>query len=450
MSALATILSKRGYSVSGSDSKKNIAISNLEKEGIKIFSGQNASNIQTICNSKILPLIVSSTAIPPNNLELKAAQKEKLEIWHRSDLLAYLIQKQPSIAIAGSHGKTTTSTMITTLLAMANEDPTAIIGGYIPYYRSNGHAGSGKLLIAEADESDGTLVKFQAKLGLITNLELDHTDHYCNLEEVIQAMQTFGKGCKSLLANYDCPTIRQNLKASAWWSIKTKKGVEFAALPVSIDGKETIAEIYEKGEFLGEIKLSMPGLHNLSNAIAAIGACRLEGFSFGELQNLIPQLQAPKRRFDYRGEWNERLIVDDYAHHPSEVRATVEMARLMIKTGRSPLPRPPKRLVVVFQPHRFSRTQEFLHDFASALGGADSVLLAPVYGAGEMAIEGATSQALAESIKKTHSKIFIGVAKNFKEIEVLLTEKTNRNDLIIAMGAGDINTLFDQLQLKKK
>ena len=447
MSALALILMKRGYSISGSDQKPSQFLKSLSAQGIKIFKQQNATNIQTICqNNYVQTLVVVSTAVPNSNPELKAAKKAKLKICHRSDILAALIQQQPSIAVAGSHGKTTTSTFITTLLAKSNQDPTAVIGGVIPYFNSNGHAGLGKLLVAEADESDGSLVKFHAQLGLITNLELDHTDHYPDLNALIKTMKVFSKNCKHLLANYDCPNLRKNIKASNWWSIETSQGVDFAALPVRVDGNQTIADIYEKGQRISQIALPMAGLHNLSNAIAAIAACRLAGTPLNVLQKNISHLKAPGRRFDFRGVWKGRQIVDDYAHHPSEVRATLSMARLMIDSGQSPLPKSPKRLVVIFQPHRYSRINQFLKDFAFSLEKSDLVFIAPVYAAGESPITGTESKSLAICLKKHYPKMPVLVAESLEEITDFVKNHTLENDLVLTLGAGDINKLWEKLR----
>ncbi|MFL0730013.1 MAG: UDP-N-acetylmuramate--L-alanine ligase [Prochlorococcus sp.] len=449
MSALALILANRGHSVSGSDPRNNAAVERLRAQGIQVFREQSSANIKTICsNVDIPPVVVISTAIPKNNPELEATKQTELKILHRSDLLAALIQAQPSIAVAGSHGKTTTSTLLTTLLATSNQDPTAVIGGEVPYYGSNGHAGKGRLLIAEADESDGSLVKFSASLGVITNLELDHTDHYVNLDELINTMKKFGQGCQRLLANYDCPILKEHFDATAWWSIKTAVDVDFAAIPIHLYGNQTIADIYEQGELIGQITLPMPGLHNLSNAMAAIAACRLEaGLSFEQLKQGLADLQPPGRRFDFRGSWENRQIVDDYAHHPSEVRATLAMARLMVNSGLSPLPCPPKRLLAVFQPHRYSRTNKFLNDFATALGDADAVLLAPVYGAGENPIQGATSESLAKAIKIQHPNLSVKVGQDLNQLALLVQKHSLEGDLVLVMGAGDVNNLWSQLQL---
>ncbi len=449
MSALALILFKRGYSVSGSDQQSSHSLKCLSDQGVKIFDQQNESNITHICkNNRLNPIVVLSTAIPSNNQELQAAKQANLEIWHRSDLLAALIHKQPTIAIAGSHGKTTTSTIITTLLALSGRDPTAVIGGLVPHYKSNGHAGQGKLLIAEADESDGSLIKFDPELGVITNLELDHTDHYPNLETLISTMQIFRQRSKRTLANYDCPNLRKNFKASAWWSVKTYQGVDFAALPVKFDGNETVAMIYEKEKLIGKITLPLAGIHNLSNSIAAIGACRMEGMSFEELKKYMPFVQAPSRRFELRGNWKGRQIIDDYAHHPSEISATIARARLMVKSNPNDLTKENKRLVVVFQPHRYSRTKNFLNDFAKSLGKADLVLLAPLYEAGEKPIQGINNKSLAIAMKKYHVNVPVLVSDSLDHLTILVKENTLENDLIISMGAGDINSLWQRLQNK--
>ena len=446
MSALALILAERGHRVSGSDPRDSPTLQQLKGVGVQVFKTQLAANIETICleNHKP-PVVVVSTAIPRNNPELEAANAADLTLWHRSDLLAALIDNQPAIAVAGSHGKTTTSTILTTLLEHAGEDPTAVIGGVVPCFSSNGHAGQGRLLVAEADESDGTLVKFRAELGVITNIELDHTDHYASLEELITTMQRFGRGCSRLLANLDCPILREHFDPSAWWSVKTAENVDFAALPISVDGDQTIADFYEQGELIGQINLPLPGLHNLSNAMAAIAACRLQGLSLEQLQSGLKELRSPGRRFDFRGTWEGRQIVDDYAHHPSEVLATLAMARLMISSGKSPLPCPPRRLMVVFQPHRYSRTAEFLNDFASALGTADCLLLAPIYAAGEHPIEGVNSDSLAKTIKSLHPQLPVTVADNLDQLTAQVQQQSRSGDLVLAMGAGDVNSLWRRL-----
>ncbi len=446
MSALALILADRGHSVSGSDRKLTPAMQALEGKALVLFDSQTPNNFADLKARKIeAPLVVVSTAIPNTNPELIEAQRLDLTIWHRSDLLAWLIEQQSSIAVAGSHGKTTTSTVLTTLLATVGEDPTAVIGGVVPCYGSNGHTGNGRLLVAEADESDGSLVKFKASLGIITNLELDHTDHYRNLDDLIETMKTFGRGCKRLLINDDDPILREHFQADACWSVQHFETADYAALPVQLDGDRTIANYYEQGKRVGQINLPLPGLHNLSNVVAAIAACRMEGVPSEALLSAVSELRSPGRRFDFRGEWQDRQVVDDYAHHPSEVQATLTMAQLMVQSGRSPLPRTPKRLLAVFQPHRFSRTQEFLNAFAQALTSADALILAPIYGAGEQPIEGINSEFLARSIQRINPNQPVFVASTMEELASLVKQHSQPDDLILAMGAGDVNSLWERL-----
>jgi UDP-N-acetylmuramate--alanine ligase len=222
--------------------------------------------------------------------------------------------------------------------------------------------------------------------------------------------------------------------------------VDFAALPLELNGDSTVAAFFEQGEQVGTFRLPLPGLHNLSNATAAMAACRLHGVSFAELRLAVEGLQAPGRRFDYRGTWCTRQVVDDYAHHPSEVAATLAMARLMLSSGRSPLPEPPQRLLAVFQPHRYSRTAEFLEPFAEALCQADEVLLAPLYAAGESPIAGISSGALAAAIQRIRPDLSVTVTESLEQLTDVVATRSLPGDLVLAMGAGDVNGLWGRLQ----
>ena len=447
MSALARILVDRGHTVSGSDPRNNATTQQLKSLGVTVYDRQDASSIDALLASvsQKAPVIVISTAIPESNPELHRAREQGLVIWHRSDLLAALIEQQPSIAGAGSHGKTTTSTLITSLLMAAGEDPTAVIGGIVPCIGSNGHAGQGKLLVAEADESDGSLVKFTPTLGVITNLELDHTDHYNGLDDLIATLQQFAAGCNRLLANHDCPVLQEQFEPTAWWSNQQSDGVAYAALPLSLEGDRCIARFYEAGQPIGDFTLPLAGRHNLSNATAALAACRMEGLPFEQLVEGLSTLEAPGRRFDHRGTWEGRHIVDDYAHHPSEVKATLDMAQLMVKSGKSPLPSPPRRLLAVFQPHRYSRTQQFFTDFAQALQNCDALVLAPVYAAGEQPLQGICSNTLAEQVRSINPDLEVVVADDLNQLTELVKQHSRQDDLVLAMGAGDINGLWGRL-----
>ena len=462
MSAIAGILADRGFWVSGSDPRDNAVLADLRSRGVRVYLNQSAATITAILatpppaalpspepgqpQQPLRPLVVVSSAVPSSNPELVEARRLGLEVCHRSDVLGALIRSQSAIAIAGSHGKTTTSTMVATLLAATNQDPTAVIGGIVPAFGSNGRSGAGALLVAEADESDGSLVKFPASLGVITNLELDHTDHYPDLDSLISTLQRFAQGCESLLANWDDPVLRQHFHAQAWWSVVQTEAVDFAAIPVQLNGDSCVADFHEGGQLMGRFTLPLPGLHNLSNATGALAACRLQGVPFAELVVALASLQAPGRRFDYRGTWQGRQVVDDYAHHPSEVAATLAMARLMVSSGRSPLPSPPQRLVAVFQPHRYTRTAQFLQGFAQALSQADALVLAPLYTAGEEPIPGISSEALAAEIRRIRPDLAVAVALDLDDLAERVVRSTVGGDLVLAMGAGDVNGLWNRLQ----
>ena len=446
MSALAGILAERGHSVSGSDPRSGPAVDRLRHLGVRVFREQNAATISAIrSGTSHTPLVVISSAVPESNAELTEARRVGLPICHRSDVLAALINTQASIAVAGSHGKTTTSTLIATLLANTGNDPTAVIGGVVPAFGSNGRHGQGPLLVAEADESDGSLVKFRPRLGLLTNVELDHTDHYSDLDALITTLNRFAAGSARLLANRDCPILREHFEASHWWSIESPQGVEFAAIALEERGDGTRAAFFEQGQQVGELEIPLPGRHNLSNAVAALAACRLEGVAFAELAEAVANLRPPGRRFDFRGTWNGRLVVDDYAHHPSEVGATLRMARLMLESGRSPLPVVPKRVLAVFQPHRYSRTAQFLDGFAEALTQADAVLLAPLYAAGESPIKGIDSTALGAALQALAPDLQVHVASSLPDLAQQVARVSAAGDLVLAMGAGDVNGLWDRL-----
>ncbi|WP_216904360.1 UDP-N-acetylmuramate--L-alanine ligase [Synechococcus sp. CCY 9618] len=453
MSALAGILAQRGFAVSGSDPRPGPVLERLRGVGVRIFQEQTAATIDAVLaatggegsSDDLPPLVVISSAVPASNPELAEARRRGLPVVHRSDVLAALINAQPSIAVAGSHGKTTTSTLIATLLEAVREDPTAVIGGIVPAFGSNGRQGHGRLLVAEADESDGSLVKFRPHLGLLTNIELDHTDHYPDLASLVATLQRFAAGCTTLLANRDCPVLRNHFQATSWWSTCSLEGADFAAIPLEERGDGTLATYFEQGVALGAIEVPLPGRHNLSNTLAAVAACRLEGVPLQALRQAVAGLRPPGRRFDCRGLWQDRAIVDDYAHHPSEVAATLAMARLMVDSGRSPLPLVPRRLVAVFQPHRYTRTAQFLEDFAAALSRADAVLLAPLYAAGEAPLAGISSPALAEALRSIDPDLPVEVADSMEALAELVARVTGPGDLVLAMGAGDVNSLWDRL-----
>ena len=449
MSALAMILAKNGYSISGSDQKRSSILRELAENNINIFQNQEDSNIDKISKEKKNNvLIVISSAIQANNLELKAAKKYNLPIKHRSEILKFLIDQKKSIVISGSHGKTTTSTYIATILSILKKDPTAVIGGIVPLYKKNYNISNSELLVAEADESDGSLVNFNPSIGIITNIELEHVNHYKNLEELIKTMKQFAENCKFLIGNYDCENIQKNIQCSKWFSIQKINNVDFALIPKKSNGYEIIAEYYEHGNFIDTIKVPIPGLHNLSNTIAAIASCRTAGVLFKDIKISINNLKLPARRFDCKGLWKKRILVEDYSHHPSEIDAAISIANLKIKTKNKIHKISPNRLVTIFQPHRFSRTKEFKKEFAQSLSKSDLVFITPIYSAGEDEIEGTSNQSIGNELKRLKPNLEIYTPDNNLELKKLIKEKTVEKDLILIMGAGDINIICRNLFLE--
>lgn len=449
MSALAMILAKNGYSISGSDIKNSPILKELVNNQINIFNTQKESNIDKILEKKKENiLIVISSAIRPDNLELKKAKKYNLQIKHRSEILKFLIDQKKSIVISGSHGKTTTSTYITTILSILKKDPTAVIGGIVPLFKKNYNVSNSEMLVAEADESDGSLVTFNSNIGIITNLELEHVDHYQNLEDIIKVMKKFAENSDYLIANYDCENLKNNIEASKWFSIQETSNIDFALIPKESNGCEIIAEYYEKEKFIDLITIPIPGIHNLSNTVAAIAACRIAGIGFKNIKKGIKYLQLPSRRFDYRGLWKNRLIVEDYAHHPSEIDAAISIASTMINTKNNLSEISPERLVSIFQPHRYSRTRKFQKEFALSLSKSDLVFITPIYSAGEDEIKGINNKTIENELRKLKPNLGVYTPDNNQDLIKLIKENTMEKDLILIMGAGDINMICANLFLE--
>ena len=313
MSAVAMGLLKKGYSISGSDLVKNNEIKKLEKLGAIIFNSQIGQNIEFITskfNNKLINFVVS-TAIKPENKELIYCREKNFSVRHRSEILALLMQSYTTLAVAGSHGKTSTSTFLSTLLELCTHNSSSITGGVIPIYDSNCHLEDTKFLVAEVDESDGTIIKYKSDIGIINNIDFDHCDHFSDLGEVISSFKIFAKNSKKLLINNDCEITRNNFYSDNKWSNTTTINVAYALIPTDINESHTIGKYYENGNFISNINIPIPGLHNLSNITAAIAASRMIGVDFIEIKKNIKYIELPKKRFEFRGQTDERLLYDD-------------------------------------------------------------------------------------------------------------------------------------------
>lgn len=450
MSALAYVLAKRQLPVSGSDLRPNHITRKLESIGTHIFGRQEASNLEFFrpqitaevglnwqklpaelpANTQsILPQVICSTAINTNNLEYKAALELGCPILHRSDVLAALIADYYSIAVAGTHGKTTTSSMIGYMLLKAGLDPTILVGGEVNAWEGNARLGESRYLVAEADESDGSLVKHAPEIGVITNIELDHPDHYDTLEEVVDIFQKFAKGCKTVIASIDCATVRDRLQPTISYSLYPDTNADYTVTNIDYRADGTTALVWEKGKALGVLNLKLLSRHNLSNALAAVAVGRILGLEFGEIAKGIASFEGARRRFEFRGEVGGITFIDDYAHHPSEIRATLAAARLQARPGQ--------RVVAIFQPHRYSRTLTFLDEFAESFTHADLVVITDIYSAGEPNLGQISGEVLAQAIAKQHPNVVYKAT--IPDVCEFLLQALRAGDLALFLGAGNLN-----------
>ena len=465
MSALAQIVARRQLPVSGSDLRSSHITDRLEALGIKIFYRQEASNldhfaptqpkcqplsvpaggidtlpeIAAISNRNgCLPQVICSTAIAIANPEYQAAIELGCPIFHRSDLLAALIEQYRAIAVSGTHGKTTTSSLIGYMLFKSNLDPTIIVGGEVDDWNGNARSGRGEYLVAEADESDGSLVKHHPSIGVITNIELDHPDRYQNIQEVIGIFQTFARQCKILIGCIDDPIIRDELALTISYGLNPDSGADYSAKNIIYHAEGSEAEIWEKGVCLGILHLPLLGEHNLSNALAAIAVGRQVGLEFVTIARSLATFGGTKRRFEHRGEAKGITFIDDYAHHPKEIEVTLAAAKLRVDGNNSH-----QRVVAIFQPHRYSRTKTFLQEFAKAFQDADVVIITDIYSAGETNTSGIRGDDLAKAIALNHQNVRyhadVNSLADFMQQEIL-----RAGDLAIFLGAGNLNQTIPQ------
>ncbi|MDB9516182.1 UDP-N-acetylmuramate--L-alanine ligase [Roseofilum reptotaenium CS-1145] len=459
MSALAYILAKRNLPVSGSDIRLSHITERLQEIGTQIFGSQEGKNLEIYHSvtdrsseqgkaiatalkernssdnrNGHLPQVICSTAINTNNAEYKAALELGCPIFHRSDVLAALIQDYRSVAVAGTHGKTTTSSLIGYLLLRAALDPTIIIGGEVKAWEGNARFGQGEFLVAEADESDGSLVKIAAEIGVVTNIELDHPDHYQSLDQVIETFERFKKQCKTLVGCIDCPIVRDRIHPTISYSLNLESGAAYSVDRIIYTSQGTQARVWERGQLLGEIEIPLLGQHNLSNALAAIAVARYLGIPFSTLQEALSSFEGAKRRFEYRGEFKGSMLIDDYAHHPSEIQATLAAASLRAKD---------QRVIAIFQPHRYSRTQMFLTEFAQSFGQANQVVVTDVYSAGEANLDRFQGETVAQVIGEYHDRV--SYQPTLKDVENYLVAHLQPGDYAVFLGAGNLNQIIPKL-----
>jgi UDP-N-acetylmuramate--alanine ligase len=434
MSAIAKVLLAKGYAVSGSDIAKSESVNRLQQLGAKIFLGHDAANIEGA------QAIVVSTAIAGSNPEVAAARAQGLPVFHRADMVAALMDERRGIAVAGAHGKTTTTSMIALMLEKAGLDPTIIIGGDIDYLNGNAKLGAGKWLVAEADESDASFLKLNPKVAVVTNIENDHMDHYGTMENILKAFAAFlGKlpatdGLAVLC--FDNPHVRDlaGRCRRPCISYALDAAADYTAADIATRGTTTTYTAINRGQPLGTVQINVPGRHNVANSLAAVAVGLHAGLGFDRIADGLAHFQGVKRRFQTKGRVGGIWVVDDYAHHPTEIAATLSAARDVN----------PRRLVCVFQPHRYTRTKFLRQEFGGAFIKADLLVLTDVYSAGETPIPGISGETLKEEIERQTGRKVTYIADK-ANIARYLSEIAEPGDLIMTMGAGNIYLTGEEL-----
>ena len=432
MSGIAEIMLRIGYVVQGSDAKASANTERLEKLGAKIFIGHDGAHIEGAS------AIVYTTAVRPDNPEMVAARDLRLPLVRRAEMLAELMRLQYSVAVGGTHGKTTTTSMIACLLDAGGMDPTVVNGGIINAYGTNAKVGEGEWIVVEADESDGTFLKLKSTVAVVTNIDPEHLDHYGDFDAVKRAFQDFVENIPFYGFAAVCTDHPEVLAVAARVDNRrlvtygTNPQAEFRATKISMgpDGARfdvVITPLKGEAATLEDLHMPMPGEHNVLNALAAIAVARELGVSDTAIREGLDRFGGVRRRFTTTGTVGEVRIIDDYGHHPVEIAAVLKAARAVTES----------RVVAVMQPHRYSRLQDLFEEFCGCFNDADVVIVADVYAAGEAPLEGVDRDALVEGLRRWgHRRVIPLEAPD--ALAGLVAEEAKAGDLVVCLGAGDI------------
>ncbi len=427
MSALALILLQSGHEVQGSDINSSKITDLLQKSGATVFTGHRAEQVGDA------RLVVYSTAIPDDNPELAAAREKEIPLWHRSEMLAAILNGGYGIAVAGTHGKTTTTAMVSLLLTTAGLDPTAIIGGEVSFFGGNARLGKSRYIVAEACESDHSFLRYLPSLAVVTNIEADHLEYYGgNFGRLVDTYRGFIDNVReggTVVICGDDPILRdfrERLRPPVLSYGIDYEDVDLRGSDIRLKELGSLFRVFYRGELLGEAELRVPGRHNVLNALGSAAVGLSLGIDFATIREALSLFDGARRRFDIIGEKRGIMVVDDYAHHPTEIKATLKAAR---GSGR--------RLICVFQPHRYTRTSFLWEQFLEAFEEADIVLLDEIYSAGEKPIAEVSSQKMARQLEE-RDRLGVHVIGDKEEMVRFLKEETRGGDLVITMGAGDI------------
>jgi UDP-N-acetylmuramate--alanine ligase len=430
MSGIAEILLNLGYQVSGSDQKRNETIERLERLGAKIHVGHAAANVEGA------HVLVYSSAVSRDNVEVQAARQHQVPTIARAEMLAELMRLKYGIAVAGTHGKTTTTSLVAAVLAEGRLDPTIVVGGRVSHLGSNARLGQGEFLVAEADESDGSFLKLAPTIAVVTTIDAEHLDHYGTLEAIRAAFLTFVNKVPfygSVVLCLDQPNIQMLLpqveKRLVTYGLES--GADLVARRLHLSGMTSRFDVHHRGTLLGECTLQIPGRHNVLNALAAIGVGLDLEIPFRTIQTALAGFAGVQRRFQIRGTAGGVTVVDDYGHHPVEIRATLAAAKAGFDC----------RVVTVFQPHRYSRTQHLRQEFLTAFNQADVVVVMDIYAAGEAPIAGVSAADLVEGIRAHGHRNVTYLGSDRARIVDYVCEISRPGDLVLTLGAGDVSQL---------
>jgi len=438
MSGIAELLLNLGYTVSGSDLKGSSVTRRLGNLGGKIFHDHKGENVGGA------DVVVYSSAVSQENPEILEAKEQYIPVIPRAEMLAELMRLKYGIAVAGAHGKTTTTSMIASILTRGDLDPTVVIGGRLDIWGgSNAKLGQGEILVAESDESDGSFMLLSPTIAVVTNIDEEHIDHYGNMDALRQAFVTFINripfyGLATLcLDNEEIQGIIPRLK-KRYLTYGMSSQADLRARDIEKGRLEVSFEVLQRNRSLGRVKVGMPGTHNVQNALAAICVGLELDLDLKDIKEGLKDLGGLARRFQVIGEKGGVVLLDDYGHHPTEISATLETARECW---------PERRVVVVFQPHRYSRTQRLYDRFVLCFNHADVLMVAPIYSAGEAPIEGVDAEWLSQGIKEHGHKEVI-LCRSEKDIMGQLSRILKAGDVVMTLGAGDVHRLGEKL-LKK-
>ncbi len=434
MSGIARIMLAKGFSISGSDKSESAMLTSLKALGAEIFIGHASQNLG---NAQI---VIISSAINESNAELLAAKAKGLPIIARATALAWLMSESTSVAIAGTHGKTTTTAMLTVALQSAGLDPSFAIGGTINTAGTNAHSGTGTIFVAEADESDGSFLAYKPTGAIITNIELDHVDHFPNEDAVFAVFEQFVSSIKQggfLVACGDDAGVNNLLKRIKRTDLQIYlygKGTsnDFRIDKIHLAPKGSSSVVSSTGRKVGELNLAIAGEHNLLNGLAAFAAASALGAAETKVLHGLASFTGTKRRFEFKGEVDGVKVIDDYGHHPTEVNVTLTTAKNLAQAGR---------VIVIFQPHRYSRTAAFATQFSTSLSLADFTYLLEVYAASEKPLPGVSSLLIAKAMNPQQVKFEPSMIEVVNEVVAM----AKSGDVILTLGAGDVSSLGEPI-----